>query len=275
MVLLNPVRILVAAGLATGSAIALAPGAAAQFTPAYSGRFGIEGHYQKYREGSLDVTEQGWFGGITGEVQVDYRSWQFRADARFAHGRMDYSGSGTVDGIDDYVFEGRLTFGRELVIGASGRSRITPYLGYGYRRLYDDLGGRVSSSGALGYDRLSQYHYLPLGVEGLFYLGDRLSIRPTIEYDRLIHGTQDSYLSDTGLFDDVHNNQESGYGVRASLMLGTLLGSWRTEFGPFFRYWNIEQSDTAPLTIAGVVVGSGWEPANETWEAGMALRFRF
>jgi hypothetical protein len=40
------------------------------------------------------------------------------------------------------------------------------------------------------------------------------------------------------------------------------------------RYWKIEQSDTAGLTVAGIVVGSGWEPENETWEAGLAWRIR-
>jgi hypothetical protein len=159
---------------------------------------------------------------------MDYMSWRVKLDGRLAYGRMDYSGSGTIDGIDDYVFESRLTFGYSFILGSRGATRLTPYFGYGYRHLYDDLGGRVSSTGALGYDRRSQYHYVPIGIEGLFVIGDGWSLRPTAEFDYLIYGTQDSYLSQTGLFDDVHNEQNSGFGVRASVMFGTFLGTWRT-----------------------------------------------
>jgi hypothetical protein len=189
---------------------------------------------------------------------------------------MNYTGSGTVDGIDDRVFEGRLTVGRALLLGAQGGSRITPFLGYGYRRLYDELGGRVTSTGALGYDRLSQYHYAPLGVEGLFFLGDRWSVRPTLEYDYFIAGSQDSYLSQTGLgLGDLHNSQDSGYGVRASLLFGTIIGSLRMEFGPYLRYWKIDDSDIQPVVFSGVTVGGGFEPANETYEAGLAVKVNF
>jgi hypothetical protein len=265
-----------AVALAVAGSLTFAADASAQATPAYSGSAGVEVHHQRYREPSLDVTEEGWFGGLTLEAQAEYMLWRFKADARLAYGQMSYSGSGTVDGINDYVFEGRLTVGRALPIGARGGSRLTPYAGYGYRRLYDELGGKVTSTGALGYDRLSQYHYVPVGLEGLFFLSDSWSIRPTVEYDYFISGSQDSYLSQTGLgLGDLHNSQDSGYGVRASLMFGTIVGSLRMEFGPYFRYWKIDQSDTQPIVFAGVTVGSGFEPENDTYEAGLAVKVRF
>jgi hypothetical protein len=275
MVRSSLVRAVAVGALALVGGLSVSAPTSAQFTPAFSGKAGIEGYYQKYREGSVDVTLDGWLGAIAVEGQVDYQSWMLRADARYSYGEVDYSGSGTSSGEPNEVFEGRVTIGRSILLGFQDRSRITPYLGYGYRRLYNQAASTVTSTGALGYDRLSQYHYVPVGVEALFFLGDNLSLRPAVEYDYFIHGTQDSYLSQTGLFDDVHNEQDSGYGLRASVMFGTRLGSLRTEFGPFFRYWNIEQSDTAALTIGGVVVGTAWEPANETWEAGLALRFLF
>lgn len=250
--------------------------AGAQNAITYTGSVGIEAHRQMYREPSIDVTEDGWFGGLTLDGQAEYQLWQLRADALFVYGRMNYSGSGTVDGIDDVELEGRIAIGRAIPVGAEGRNRITPYFGYGYRRLLDYLGGKVSSTGAHGYDRLSQYHYVPIGIEGQFRLGDAWSIKPMIEYDHLIRGTQDSYLSQAvaGL-GDVHNTQHSGYGVRGSLMAGTTAWSWPIEFGPFVRYWNIKQSDTRPVTFRGVTVIGGFEPANHSIEVGLALKVRF
>ena len=138
------------------AAVLLSGAAAAQDTTiTYSGGYGVEFHRQEYREPSLDVSEKGWFGGVTADGMAEYRLWQLRADGRLAYGMVSYSGSGTEDGISDIVFEGRLLLGRAIPL-AGGVNRITPYFGYGYRRLYDYLGGHITSTGAAGYDRLSQ-----------------------------------------------------------------------------------------------------------------------
>lgn len=251
------------------------PAAAQDTTISYTGALGIEAHRQRYREPSLDVTEKGWFGGLTAEGTAELRLWQLRGDVRLAYGQMEYSGSGTADGIDDAAFEGRILLARAIPIG-DGRHRVTPYFGYGYRRLMDYLGGHITSTGAAGYDRLSQYHYMPVGVEGTFRLGAGWSVKPTVEYDQLLEGSQDSYLSQAvaGL-GDLHNTQESGWGLRASIMLQTTAWQRPIEFGPFVRYWNIEDSDVQPVTFRGLTVGGGFEPANETIEAGAALKLRF
>jgi hypothetical protein len=244
---------------------------------AYTGSLGVEVHRQEYREPSLDVSEKGWFGGLTADGIAAMGKWQLRADGRVAYGQMSYSGSGTEDGIDDFVFEGRILVARAIPIGAHGNgNRITPYFGYGYRRLYDNLGGHITSSGAGGYDRLSQYHYLPVGIEGQFRLSQSWAVKPTFEYDHLIQGMQDSYLSQaaSGL-GDLHNTQDSGWGLRGAIMFQTLMGSRPIEFGPFVRYWNIEQSDTKAVTFQGLTVGGGFEPANHTIEAGAALKVLF
>ena len=263
-------------GLSIAAAVLLLSGAAAaQNKITYSYGFGVEVHRQEYREPSLDVTEKGWFGGVTGDAIAALGLWQLRVDGRLAYGMMSYSGSGTEDGIDDFVFEGRVMIGRAIPLGAGG-NRITPYFGYGYRLLYDNLGGHTTSTGAAGYDRMSQYHYLPIGIEGGFRLNQSWAVKPTIEYDWLIRGTQDSYLSQAvGGLSDMHNTQDSGWGLRGAIMFQTMTEGTAIEFGPFVRYWNIEQSDTKPVTFQGVTVGGGFEPANHTIEAGAALKILF
>lgn len=242
----------------------------------FTGAFGVEAHHQDYTEPSLDVNENGEFWGMTLDGRASYGLFQVRGEARLAWGQMDYTGSGTANNIDDLVFEGRLLFAREFPIGMAGTDALTPYLGFGYRRLTDYFGGTLTTTGAAGYDRISQYYYLPIGVEGRFAVAPRWTVKPTLEYDQLLHGTQDSKLSQAvaGL-NDVQNDQNTGWGIRAALMARTEFLDHAVEFGPFVRYWHISQSDTAPVTFAGVVIGGGFEPENHTVEAGLGFKVWF
>jgi hypothetical protein len=236
---------------------------------------GGEIHNQTYREPSLSVKEDGWFGGLTADGRIEFNALQLRGEGRLAYGRMDYSGSGTVSGIDDVVFEARVLAAYAFTVNPQG-DQITPYAGYGYRRLVDYLGGKITTTGAAGYDRLSQYHYLPVGVESTWGIAPGWSLKPTVEYDHFIAGSQDSYLSQVNRgLSDVHNTQNSGYGLRGSVMARTNWNSTPVEFGPFIRYWHIDQSNTSPVTFNGVTIGGGFEPANHTTEAGLALKFWF
>jgi len=241
----------------------------------FSWAAGAELHYQTYEEPSLVVEMEGPFAGLTLEGRLDANLWMLRADGRLAYGLMDYSSrdTGTDDGISNYVFEGRIVGGRTLPLGAD--ASVTPYVGYGYRTLYDDGGGRRTTTGHVGYDRWSQYHYIPIGIDGDFRLSPTWSMKPNIEYDYFITGTQNSYLSDVRGFSDVENDQDSGYGLRASLMFGTTWNRQPIEFGPFVRYWHIEDSDLQPVYRNGALFGFGFEPENETLEAGLAFKMRF
>jgi len=99
-------------------------------------------------------------------------------------------------------------------------------------------------------------------------------LRPTLEYDFFIGGSQDSYLSQAGLF-DVHNTQDKGYGARASFMFETPTSWGGIAFGPFFRYWDINDSRRFVVPAGGGTAFILLEPHNQTIEAGMTLRFLF
>jgi hypothetical protein len=188
-----------------------------------------------------------------------------RIDLRSSYGSLKYEGSGTLDDVPDWIFEARAVVGRDYLVG--GGAAISPYIGLGYRYLYNDLRG-YSSTGAVGYQRVSQYLYVPVGLTARFRTGERWVLAPTVEYDAFLGGRQHSQLTDTGIgYSDADNTQKHGYGYRAYLMLES--GHWA--FGPWLHYWNIKDSDIVPIGLGAAAM----EPANWTREYGVELRYRF
>jgi hypothetical protein len=93
-----------------------------------------------------------------------------------------------------------------------------------------------------------------------------------LEYDHLLAGKQISSLSDVGLgFSDVTNNQNSGYGLKWSVMYQK--SNWT--IGPYAHYWYIDQSDSALVFQYGSLVGISWEPKNNTIEFGLKVGQQF
>lgn len=187
-----------------------------------------------------------------------------RIEGRVSFGVLDYEGSGALFDVPDQILEARLLLGGDF---GDSRVRWSPYAGAAYRYLYNDLRG-VSTTGAIGYRRESTYFYVPLGVALRTQLAGGLVLAPQLEYDAFVRGTQRSYLSDTGLgLGDVTNRQNSGRGWRAQLMFE----SRRWSAGPWVHYWDVEDSDLQPVA-PGI---AAYEPANQTREAGVELRYRF
>lgn len=190
-----------------------------------------------------------------------------RIDGRVSYGRLDYEsvGTGTSSDIPDWTAEVRVVVGKDYRVGEN--VALSPYIGLGYRYLFNDLQG-YSSTGAVGYRRYSQYWYAPIGLTMRMRAGDQWVFAPTVEYDAFIGGKQTSKLTDTGLgFSDAHNRQDHGRGYRVYLMVEGR--DW--SFGPWLHYWNIKDSDI-------VAIGGGFaglEPANTTKEYGLELRYRF
>ena len=195
-------------------------------------------------------------------------SWNrafLRIDGRGSYGSLKYQGSGTQDSVPDLIVEARGVAGMDFPSG-SGVS-LSPYLGVGYRHLYNDSRGYTSTNAA-GYRRYSNYLYAPVGVTIRFDLGKRWVLAPTFETDIFILGKQKSRLSDANVgFNDVTNTQKHGYGWRASLMVE----KDHLAFGAWTHYWDIKDSDVQPIGLGN----AGLEPANWTRESGIEFRYRF
>jgi hypothetical protein len=219
----------------------------------------------RYEEPDLVVSLKGNRIGAMGAYTVvnDQRVYA-RIELRQSYGELDYQGSGTMNNVPDQLFEVRALAGRDY---PAGKLVWSPYVGGGFRYLYNDLRG-FTSTGAIGYRRDSSYFYVPLGVTLRMRLGEDWVLAPQLEYDAFVHGIQRTYLADTGLgFNNVSNQQRHGRGYRAQLMFE----GRRWSFGPWLHYWNIKDSDIQP-TAPGFV---GFEPANWTRESGVELRYRF
>lgn len=229
-------------------------------------------HY-RYEEPSLDVKLEGYKGGVDMSLVTQQTSdWFFRFEGRYEYGNVDYTGSGTKDNNPDWYAEARVLAGRDFDRNTYG---LSPYIGVGYRYLYNDIRG-VTSTGAIGYTRTSQYTYIPLGVTHRLKLAPRARLATTLEVDYLVHGRQTSTLSDFNpVFADITNNQRNGYGIRGSLYYEK--DRWLV--GPWFQYWNVNRSEVEPVivTVAGTnfIIGTGFEPRNKTTEIGVRFAYRF
>jgi hypothetical protein len=231
---------------------------------------GPEIYHFEYEESGMQ--DKGMFYGVV--FGYTYRGWipdtdieklsadkvMFAMEFRFAAGEVDYDGelmSGTpykMSNIDDKTFEARFLIGPDLL---KEDHLSTFYTGFGYRYLYDD-----SSSDPAGYERISNYLYLPVGYQFHQITDVPWSIAATIEGDLLLLGVQKTDLG----FLDVSNDQHTGLGFRTAVKLQKQSEDCIFSIEPFFRYWDIDDSETDNYF---------YEPANETTEFGIQFKWLF
>ncbi len=245
---------------------------------------GPEVYRAAYEEPGV-MKEDGVMYGLSGAVEfhdmIPGPVTMLRVEAAYTWGEQDYTSglTGDIDDIEASVFEVRGLIGHDIQFSDAV---LTPYTGFGYRRKKDHAGGRVSTTGALGYDRESSYSYCPFGIALTADLEKGWSIGGTLEYDLFLDGTQKSYFSELHpLNSDLVNDQNEGYGLRASLKIAKELDeSFMVVIEPFLRYWDIERSepgvyDEYNAFLGRVVEKTGYEPENSSTEYGMKIVFRF
>jgi len=236
-----------------------------------------EMYYFTYKEPIFNLEDEGLmygvYGAYTARPPEDDALFSnivnmYKVDGRFAYGKIDYSStpSGTLDNITDYTFEFRGILGKDYSLDR--QTLITPYIGFGFRYLNDDTGGKQTTTGAYGYERESRYLYFPAGATLTHQLKDNWLLDLTAEYDIFIRGLQKSHLSDVpGGYPDLKNKQNSGFGVRGSVKLTKQTRDINFFLEPFIRYWHIDDSETATATGSTFIV-TGLEPENKTTEFG-------
>ena len=236
---------------------------------------GVEFSRFKYVEPNV-MQDKGLMYGLTGSYMHSKNNYKMGIEGRFSFGYLDYDSesTGSIDDIPNYVWEFRGLGGYDFY--PTEITTLTPYIGIGYRFLHDDSGGKTSSTGHLGYDRESNYYYTPLGIETITVLENDWSVGFRLEYDHFWKGIQKSYLSSAvSAFGDLENDQNEGYGYRTSLRLEKKTDKLDYLLEFFLRYWDIEESETASITYAGVVWGFGYEPENNSTEYGLRFAGKF
>lgn len=234
--------------------------------------FGPEMYYVGYREPGV-MRETGIMYGLQGSYAY-HNNVMLKVEGRGSIGEVDYENSGTLNNVPDHTFEFRELLGYDFP--ALEKSTFTPYFGFGYRYLNDDSAGKKTSDGSSGYGRTNHRIYSPIGLEWTMRMENEWSIGATAEYDLFWWGRQMSYLSDANpSYGDVKNTQKKGYGLRGSVKLQKNTEKIDYIIEPFVRYWNIAQSNNSNVTYAGVIVGTGYEPKNNTTELGVNFGVRF
>ena len=179
----------------------------------------------------------------------------------------------SIHGVTQWDSEARLLGGYDFDAGRNRHFRY--YTGLGAKYFYDELKNEVTDTGAIGYDRRILQFYLPLGMEyGFNAYG--LRMRPSLEADLLLYGIVNSRFQNFGDY-EVYNQQHEGHGIRADFMVGSLDAQGRGwEFGPFFRYWNVPDSNLKINASPYLPPGAGWmEPENKRMQAGVKLNWLF
>jgi hypothetical protein len=128
----------------------------------------------------------------------------------------------------------------------------------------------------MGYSRESNYYYSPIGIEAVQIVSDRWSVGAILEYDYFWGGVQQTNLKDVDRsLNNLRNDQNSGYGLRASLVVKRKADWGYAAIEPFIRYWKIDSSSEERVTVSGMPIGVGWEPNNNTTEVGLRFGIGF
>ena len=231
--------------------------------------FGASLSSYRYSEpGLIDIKSNSKAGGeYTGTYAFDsewpnqYKGWFLKTELRYLTGKADYSSisTGSKSNVPDWYYEARILAGKDYPLDGYA---LSPYIGFGYRYLFNDLRGRSTTNNP-GYRRQSTYYSIPIGLTHKLNLSNQNQLHTTIEYDYLVRGLQNTTLSDTGLgLSDVSHRQNSGYGLRLSSMVR--FDKWTV--GPSLIYWNIKDSE---------IVNGSFEPKNNTTEIGFKANYLF
>ncbi len=89
-------------------------------------------------------------------------NWISLYTLEYSFGNIDYTSAGTGTMKKEY-YKSRLEYYLSST-ARLGANDFKPYIGLGYRELLDDSGFKRSSTNHIGYDRLSQYSYIPIGA---------------------------------------------------------------------------------------------------------------
>jgi hypothetical protein len=233
-----------------------------------------EGYYYEFDEPGID-RQSGPYGRVGASYTGKYLDTFWTADLRLGGGTTNFSsnGSGTISGIPEYSSELRLLATRDFAI--SPTIIVQPFMGLGYRVLFDNAAGDTTSGGLAAVDRVTQYLYWPVGLGFSFPYGS-VTFKPSFEYDFLIDGDVISYTAGVGgITNNLNNNLSSGSGYRIHLDTEVQTTNGKLTFGPFLRYWSLRVSDLSPIDAAGQTVAFGFEPISHTWEAGFGASLTF
>ncbi len=231
-------------------------------------RVGVDAFYDHYEEPDTfpDLKVNTIYGSIDGAWEHYYSSsWYSGLEGRVSFGKSHYkSNSGEIDNSPDWELDGRMLAGWQ-VPGRGNTLKI--YSGLGTRYFLDYFKDDAIPG---TYDRRIFQLYMPIGATYVYKANNGWTFTPNLELDPLLYGHVES-RTNLILGDTAESRQTlfSGIGVRGELMMGKISPEGRGwQFGPFFRYWDVDDSD--PDFTTGTL-----EPRNTRWQAGAKVEYLF
>lgn len=228
---------------------------------------------------------KGFFEGIF--VADTYRPYNqkdwwinvFHVDVHGDYGNVDYKfpsdGNSKISSVDNYILEPRVWVGKDFNLG--DRVRLTPYAGFGYRWYYERLKNKFTEDlNDGGNDVQTQYFYLPVGAELTITPAEGWRVSLDGEYDYMFWGRITNYASQiSSMVNNFNNTITNGYGLRCSIKLVKEYDKFNLFIEPYFRFWDINKSDTVNVIAAGVPFATNQEASNKTTETGVRFGVEF
>lgn len=248
--------------------------------------FGLETGQFTYKEPGIMSEEGLQLGPYAAYSRTFSQSFRAHAYVSLVGGDLDYEGG--LQGVDpatgemfvipatastpNTIFNLRFTGGYRIALG---RGELTPFIGYGYRFLRNDLnqplvleGGEVYDDPRSGYWREQSYHYLPFGLFAAAPLGGGWQIEGTMELDYFLRGRNNSY-NDYWMDYTFKQDSGSGYRFAVKFLSPVFFDRLRLTFEHFYERWDIDDSDR--------VIDGGYylvEPANNSTQYGLRFGVR-
>ena len=180
---------------------------------------------------------------------------QLEFDADFRRFDINYwsNGTGTIKNVENDVYNLRALYG----IQASDKLMFKT--GYGYRYLIDKKKGVTTTTGAVGYDRIQEYEYIPFIVEANMPVAG-VNGKLKLEYDHFVYGfNQNEFVNSAS---NVNMRNDDGYSMKVSYKFPYS----GINIEPYYEYMNVEKSKT---------VSGSTEPHNTTTEFGVKVSKTF
>ncbi|NVK72743.1 hypothetical protein C0J08_18075 [Marinomonas sp. CT5] len=214
------------------------------------------------------VSQQGRSSGINARYSAYYPFAVILIDLSHASGGMDYKGAGEIKGIKAEMYELRSMLGRAFYMNNS--YRLTPYLGFGYRRSTVDSSDDISSTSIAGYKSQQTYFYNPIGIEIQQLMGENTwVVGGRFEFDNLLMSNNETRLGESSMYKTVDLAQKEGRGYRFYLNFRQFLddnGSG-VVIEPFYKYWEVVGSSLKSTSNANIKHDS------EEWGVALMLSF--
>lgn len=239
-------------------------------------QLGTIASHGQYSEAGLMQVQGPRLGVSAARDWITQSAWQITVQGQLNFSAMHYTSpiSGELANVPDLETDLRITalhpLRRSLNGGAAhepGTWQWAAYSGLAHRLHYNDLRG-TTTVGHIGYRRLNQRTYLPIGLQatraGASALFARFEITPSI------HGTHSTYMTDTGATRDATVLQKSqGWALQVGWQPQP---GWRVR--AHHRQWTTSATATWPSTRRGLT-RFYIEPASLWRETGLLISREF